>query len=220
MNVLKSRLDNFTIQKTESGHTLSSLIKLNDFQGSLGNNIKILSGTVFDEYVRTSSRINKSRNDSNGLFTYTIESNPYVDVRAGDFWILNDGMLVNRTKGSRAFVSNVISSALKSNIKPFSINIMDMASDYPDNWIGGIVDRNGNWQKGTLHGDNLRNDDCIGGEFVACTKNQVGSYTEYFGGKTKFKVTKDGIVTLYTDLGEDIENFLRFTKNEIQEYFQ
>lgn len=81
-------------------------------------------------------------------------------------------------------------------------------------WAGG------NWQKGTLHGDNLRADDCVGAEFTACAKNQLGGYTGNFGGSIKFKVTKEGVITLYTDLNEDIGNFLRFVNDEIKVYFE
>jgi hypothetical protein len=100
------------------------------------------------------------------------------------------------------------------------INIKKVADDFTDNWIGSIVHREGNWQKGTLHGDNLRADDCIGAEFTSCAKNQLGGYTGHFGGSTKFKVTKEGVITLYTDLNEDIGNFLRFVNEEIRVYFE
>lgn len=219
IDTLKTKLNNFVIQREEGGHTLSTLIKLNGFQGNLGNGIKILEGTVFDEHMKTSSKIKKNISNLDGIPNYTIESDPYIDIRAGSFWILNDGMLVNKRKGDRHFVSNVINHALDTDVKQYSIDLAEVASDYTNNWLGGIIDRSGNWQKGTLHGDDLRNDDCVGREFIACTKNQVGGYTEHFGGKTKFKVTREGVVTLYTNLGEDIENFLRFTRDEIQDYF-
>lgn len=219
VKTLKYKLNNFLITRTEDGQQLKSLIRLDDFQGSLGPNSKVLFGTVFDEYIRSTSRIVTKGNEGN-VPNYVIESDPYTDVRAGFFWISNDGTVVFARKYGRTFGSNTISKALGIDVTPTRINIKKVAEDYTDNWIGSIVDREGNWQKGTLHGDNLRADDCIGTEFTSCAKNQLGGYTGHFGGSTKFKVTKEGVITIYTDLNEDIGNFLRFAKNEISVYFE
>jgi len=216
---LQNKLNRYFVTRQEDGQQLKTLIRLDDFQGSLGPNSKVLFGTVFDEYIKSSSRIVNKGNE-NDVPNYVIESDPYVDIRAGLFWISTDGMVVFGRKNGRTFGSNVISKALGVDITPIRIKIEKVAEDYTDNWIGGIVDRDGNWQKGTLHGDNLRADDCIGAEFASCTKNQLGGYTGHFGGSTKFKVTREGVVTIYTDLNEDIGTFLRFVKNEINDYFE
>ena len=205
--------------RTDGEHQLSTIIRLDDFLGNLGGGVQILKGVVFDEYIRTTQRIRLNRQSNNGLPNYIIESDPFVDVRAGAFWFSNDGTLVLQRKVSRPFVSNIISNATDIAVNTTNIDIGRVVEDYMDNWLGGIVDREGNWEKGTLYGENLRADDCIGNEFVACTKNQVGGYTEYFGGSVKFRVTREGVVSVYTDLNEDIETFLRFVRNEIQDYF-
>ena len=205
--------------RTDGEHQLSTIIRLDDFLGNLGGGVQILKGVVFDEYIRTTQRIRLNRQSNNGLPNYIIESDPFVDVRAGAFWLSNDGTLVLQRKVSRPFVSNIISNATDIAVNTTNIDIGRVVEDYMDNWLGGIVDRDGNWEKGTLYGENLRADDCIGNEFVACTKNQVGGYTEYFGGSVKFRVTRERVVSVYTDLNEDIETFLRFVRNEIQDYF-
>lgn len=218
-NNLNNKLNNHVKQKNEGNHDLSSLIRMHNIQKDLPNDVSILEGTIFDEFVKTTHRITKTGNNLNGLPDYAIQIDPYIDIRAGDFWISNNGMLVNKRKGDRGFVSTTINHALETDIKPYFINIEDVAVDYTNNWLGGIVDRQGNWQKGTFHGDDLRRDNVIGREFVACTKNQVGGYTQYFGGNTKFKVTREGVVTVYTDLNDDIETFLNFVQDELQIYF-
>ena len=219
IDYLTNKLNSFHSSKEDDGFQLNSVIKMDNFTGNLGNNVKIISGIVFDEYLRTSQRIKRTEQNDTEIPDYTIISDPYVDIRAGAFWILNDGMLVLKTKGDRTFISNLIYKAIGVEVNAINIDIERVAEDYKDNWIGGIIDREGNWEKGTLHGENLRADDCIGREFVACMKNQVGGYTEYFGGSTKFRVTKEGVVTVYSNLDEDIETFLRFVRNEIQDYF-
>ena len=216
---LRSKLDNFFIARTEDGQTLNSLIRLDDSEGRLGPNTKVLFGTIFDEYITSSSRI-ITKGTENNVPKYVIESDPFIDIRAGLFWISNDGTIVFARKDGRTYGSSAISRALGVDVTPIKINIKKVADDFINNWIGSIVDREGNWQKGTLHGDNLRADDCVGAEFTACAKNQLGGYTGHFGGSTKFKVTKEGVITLYTDLNEDIGNFLRFVNNEIKVYFE
>ncbi|KKG65538.1 hypothetical protein [Methanosarcina mazei] len=216
---LRDKLDNFFIARTEDGQTLNSLIRLDDSEGRLGPNTKVLFGTIFDEYVKSSSRI-ITKGTENNVPKYVIESDPFIDIRAGLFWISNDGTIVFARKEGRTFGSNAISRALGVGVNPIKINIKKVADDFTDNWIGSIVGREGNWQKGTLHGDNLRADDCVGAEFTACAKNQLGGYTGNFGGSIKFKVTKEGVITLYTDLNEDIGNFLRFVNDEIKVYFE
>ena len=219
IDYLKNQLNSYYSSKEDDGFQLNSVIKMDDFTGNLGNNVKIISGTVFDEYLRTNQRIRQTEQNDTEIPEYIIISEPYVDIRAGAFWILNDGMLVLKTKGNRTFVSNLISKAIGVEVNAINIDIERVAEDYKDNWIGGIIGREGNWEKGILHGENLRDDDCIGNEFVTCAKNQVGSYTEYFGGSIKFRVTREGVITIYSDLNEDIETFLGFVRHEIQSYF-
>lgn len=220
MNVpqLRNRLHNHLKQKNEGNRDLNALIKMDNDQIDLPDDVTILEGTIFDEFIKTTYRITRN-NNLNGVPDYAIQSDPYVDIRGGDFWILNNGMLINKRKGDRGFVSNTISHALGIEIKPYFIDIEAVARNYTNNWLGGIVDRQGNWQKGTMHGDDLRRDNVIGQEFVACTKNQVGGYTQHFGGNTKFKVTREGVVTVYTDLSNNIALFLSFVQNELQQYF-
>lgn len=219
VNKLKKKLNNFFFERTEDGRHLNSLIRLDGSEGRLVSNTKVLAGTIFDEYIKSSSKI-VNKGTENSVPKYVIESDPYIDIRAGLFWISNDGMVIFARKDGRTFGSSAISRALDVDVTPIRINIKRVADDYTDNWLGSIVNREGNWQKGTLHGDNLRADDCIGEEFTICAKNQLGGYTGHFGGSTKFKVTKDGVITLYTDLNEDIGNFLRFVNNEIKGYFE
>lgn len=215
---LRNRLHNHLRPKHEDNHDLSALIRMDNDQIDLPNNVTIIEGTVFDEFIKTTHRITRN-NNLNGHPEYAIQRDPYVDIRSGDFWIMNNGMLINRRKGDRGFVSNTVSHALGIEIKPYRINIEEVANDYPNNWLAGIIDRQGNWQKGTIYGDDLRRDNVIGNELVANAKNQVGGYTQYFGGNTKFKVTRDGAVTVFTDLTNNIELFSNFIRDELLIYF-
>jgi hypothetical protein len=57
IKTLKNKLNNFFIARTEDGRQLKSLIRLDDFEGSLESSTKVLFGTIFDEYIKSSLRI-------------------------------------------------------------------------------------------------------------------------------------------------------------------
>ncbi|SDF85410.1 hypothetical protein SAMN04488589_1533 [Methanolobus vulcani] len=216
---IKNKTNNFGHTRNEDEQQLNSVIRLDGTMGNLGNGIHMISGTVYDQYIKTSTFVNRNGTDNDGLPAYEIERRPHVDVRWGQFWILNNGMLLTRIKNDRPFISQVVSQALGCPVYSSSISIRRIAEDYTNNWLGGIVDRDGNWQKGTLYGDDLRSDDCVGSEFANCTKNQVGSFTQYFGGTSKFKVTKDGTIVVYTNLDDDRDSYVKFVLNELHTYF-
>lgn len=213
INDLRTRLSEF---HSTNEHGLNTVIQLSNEEWIMGTNRRIIFGTVFDEHFKTSNRI--IRNEiTDGLPSYTIENTEHIDIRYGDFWFVNDGMILAKRKSDRTFILKALSAALDLRINETQIDIERVAIDYTDNWLGRIVDRSGNWQTGTVHGDNLREDDCIGNEFSSCTKNQLGSYTESLGGRMKFRVTKGGVVSVYTGL--EIVEFLRFVRQDLLEYF-
>lgn len=219
LDTIRDRIQNFSILHEEDGHQLKSVIRLDDSITYVNTNVGFLSGNVYAEYIKSSTFLEEDEENDNGLLRYDIVSRPHVDVKWGQFWILNNGIIFTKIKGDRSFIAHALQNALGTDVHTYNINITRVAEDYTNNWIGGIVDREGNWQKGTLYGDDLRSDNCIGNEFVNCTKNQVGGFTQYFGGLVKFKVTKDGTIIVYTDLNNDRSNFVKFVLSEIRTYF-
>jgi hypothetical protein len=219
IETIRGRLtDRYYFQRTENNRTLNSIIQLSPEISHLRENVDLLSGVVYDEHNRTSSRVINRGNNDRGLPNYVIERNEYIDVRAGFFWITNTGFIITDIKANRGFLSNILHSSLRFEISASKINIAQFAQDFRDNWIGGIVDREGHWQKGTLYGEDLRQDSLVGTEFEVCSKNQVGAYTGYFGGDTKFKVTKDGVVVVYTTLEGNRDSYIRFIIDVIQPF--
>jgi len=99
------------------------------------------------------------------------------------------------------------------------MDITQIARDYPKNWLGS-VQRQGPWQSGTLYGNDLRSDSVVGAEFVRCTKNQIGIETSYFGGKMKVRITKDGTITVYSNLDNKLNDFVDFIRNELKNYMR
>jgi hypothetical protein len=207
------------MQTYVDGTPLRGFIQLNNATGTLGHNVRVLSGTVYDQYIRTMTDVAQDGTDEHGNPIYVVTNSPVTDMKICNFWILNNGTIAVNRKDCRGIVANMIKNAIGTDITPVRINILDVAEDYPNNWIGGIVDREGHWQKGTLWGDDLREDDCVGEEFTRCTKKQVGGYAEFFGGSIKFKVTTDGVVAVYRDFPNERDDYLRFVLNEIREYF-
>src|SRR5208283_598753 len=118
-----------------------------------------------------------------------------------------------------AFISRLIGRALSADVKPCQINIGKLSEDYRNNWIGTIVGRDGNWQGGQVHGNDLRHDNCIGGEFVRCPKNLVGGITEYFGnGPTKFRASQEGSILVMQSWANTKDPFIGFIDQEMSQY--
>jgi hypothetical protein len=186
----------------------------------LGNGIEFLSGIIYDEYLKTTGRVVREESqDEDSEPEFHVITEPYIDVRIGNFSILNNGLLITNKLVNRNFISDLVGKALTVEIKPCEINIERVAGDYRENWVGGIIDRQGNWQSGTLYGHDLRNDNLVGHEFVTCTKNQVGGFTEYFGtGQTKFKVSRDSSVIVYLSWQTTRDPFIGFINQEISPY--
>ncbi|HII97890.1 MAG TPA: hypothetical protein HA272_01175 [Methanoregula sp.] len=221
LNNLRTRLNNYHSSRVENRRRLTSALRLNKSIGRLGNGVEILSGIIYDEYLKTTGRVvrEEDSDDEDSDPEFCVITEPYVDVRIGNFWILNNGLLISNKLANRHFISDLIGKALDVEIKPCEINIRRVAEDYPENWVGGIIDREGNWQSGTLYGRDLRNDNLIGSEFITCTKNQVGGFTEYFGaGPTKFKVSRDSSVLVYLSWRTTRDPFIGFINQEISPY--
>lgn len=218
---IKEKLMNYSYVKNHEELELKSAVNLNMTTERIGSDIKILSGIIFDEYIRHNSRIILNKDSIDYQDRYSTDNSPYLDVRMGNFWILNNGLIISNSKVNRNFISSTLKSALGTDVKPISFDIGAIASDYHNNWLGGIVDREGNWQAGTLYGNDLRNDDCIGGAFVSCQKKQVGGYTDHFGnGPVKFRVTKDGVLTLFLAMNNGILPLIKFVNEEMESYFR
>ena len=102
-------------------------------------------------------------------------------------------------------------------VKAANIDLEKIASDHPDHWLGAI-EREGNWQRGTLYGDDIEHDDVVGAEYLKSFKNQIGYTTFYFGSPRKVRVTRKGSVTVLADFSEKMDTFAQFIIDEIAPY--
>ena len=207
---IRNRLNNHHFTQQAMEQDLNVIIRLDNQIGNLTQAIRVISGVIYDEYIRTRKHVINEGRDEQGLPNYQLIRDPQIEVRVGSFWITNNGYVINDRKANRGFISHALHHALEVPVCSCQIDIERIANEFRNNWIGAIDHRAGHWQKGVLYGDDIRQDDCVGETFAACSKNQVGGYTGYFGEETKFKATREGSVVVYRDFTGDFDAYLRF----------
>jgi hypothetical protein len=202
--------------RTGKKFQLTSAIKLDEKRISLGKQVRIFSGVVVNEWIRTPKILEQVEGGAYRI----VSGEPIKDTQLGQFWLTTEGIAVAQSKRSRGFSFDLLSTALLSKVRPIKFRVSKIADDYSGHWLGGFYDRKGRMQSGTIYGDSLEEERLIRREYPRWKKKQVGFQTKYFGALTKVKVTQEGVVSAYRDLYGDMEQFFAFVKDELLKYIE
>jgi hypothetical protein len=220
---LEEKIRDFQTVRTEQYRKpfkLKSVVHLDTPQLELSGKSKLLSGIVHYEYVFTPRKLEE---DDEGRYQL-VEGEPLVDVRYGRFWLTTKSVVnivVAEKMDTREFTFKVLSQAMAKNNNHCLAMHMDVnaiAKDYGKHWISGLVGRHGNLQSGTFYGDTLEREPLLRAEYGGWNKNQVGFTTDHFGPPTKVKVTREGTVTVYRGLDQNMGDYIRFVQSELLGY--
>lgn len=199
--------------REEDGHELRSIAQVTDKQITSSNTL-IVSGKAFDERLVDSRQLKEKNGE------YYIQSTTVVVPHVCDFWLSSTGMLVVDYKENREFCSRVVSQALfgtNNSVYNILFDMQKLEHDFDkQHWIGKFYDREGNVVKGTLFGENIEADPDFGEPYTKSKKNQIGFTTNYFGEKTKAKVTRDGYVVILANINTDV--YFRFIEKHLAKY--
>ena len=205
-------------QGKERVFDLKSAIQLAPSKFDLPDGEKGLSGFVIDEYVVKDAHHIEQDADGNWIVRVT---EPFIDTRWAEFRLTTRSIILAERKDARGFVFRVISQALtgsNSCIHPVRMDIERIADDHPGHLLGSRVDRRANMQNATMFGTNIENDHVIGAEYVRCHKSQVGFVTDYFQAPVKVRVTRDGTITVLTDLSNNIGSYIQYIRQNLLQY--
>jgi len=110
---------------------------------------------------------------------------------------------------------DVVIGGTTSDVNLIHFDILRISTDNPNQWLAHI-ERNGNWSKGRLVGNDLVHDNIIGGNnYINFLKNNVGITTNYFDIPLRVQISEDGVITIY----KDEDNDYLPTGNDIINYF-
>ncbi len=199
---------------TEKEFELRSAIRMDRPYFTISRLNKLLSGMVLHEYIFTPETLVE---DKEGRFEVGA-GDPQKAVRYGKFWLTTHSIVVAEKTSTKDFTFTTISKALKTKVRPCQLKVNEIARDYGGHWINGFSGRPGHLQSGTLYGDALEREPLTRSEYAGWDKQQVGYVTQFFGDKTKVKVTVDGSVFVYKNLRRDMERFVRFIRQELLDY--
>lgn len=209
-----ARLSDFSYQREEGRWVLKSQVSLDGPHARGRGDQGIISGTVFEEYLHSTRPLEA---DSEGRFRLG-PVHPVKDTRWGRFWVTKHSVAAAQRFDTADFTFRVLGKALGIEIHVLTIDVQKMAKDTKGHWLGAITGRRGHVQSATLYGDDIEDDSDMGQAYVSSQKSQIGFWTDYFGGRTKVKATRDGSVTVYGDLTEDRPTYLAFIKDVVLPY--
>ena len=213
-----SQLDNYKYKWNEDGKTLKSFIKLDPVELLLKDGVKLISGTLFYEYINDTKRIVSE----DGKYK-VVDKSGIIDTHWTKFWFSEKSFIIIEKGNNGRRILEIISEALfemSDSIKPVEFDIDRIARDYPSHWLGGFYDREGHINTGTLYGEDIIVDEEMGDAYAHTKhKNQVGIITDYFDGvETKIKVTRSGYVQIYGGFNENPDIPFEFIRDEIIDY--
>lgn len=135
-------------------------------------------------------------------------------------WILipDEIAVVENSEGQ--FFFDLLSAEYNYEANRAKLDLTSMRSDYSetDLWQAGFYDRLGTAQKGVVYGEDVLDDDDIGGPLKDAQINQLGFEYEYNGEQMKLTLTESGYVEIYLPSEFDSGEFATYLKEEIEQY--
>jgi hypothetical protein len=197
-----------------SGQELTSFVQL-EGTGQLGDRTTLF-GKIIDQTFADIASLDRDREGK-----YVINVEHKLIVIWTEFIIVGNEIIALENSKMRDIAFRVLSQTIaRTNdfVKAVGFNLQRISRDFHGHWVDTIVQRKGHWQSGTLFGEDLEDDDTVGGELVRSTKKRVGFYTQYFSNdRRKVSVTREGNVTVWGG-GLTREQYLQFVIDELTPY--
>ena len=213
----EEEIDNYYYSWIEKGRKLESFIQLEPVEITLDSGVKILSGTVYFEYLKRTKNIVKS-----GKVLKVIDDKEVIDTLWSRFWLTKESYIVIKVGRFKRKIFEVLCHGLDqepNSIRPITFNIEEIAYANPRKWLGGFYDREGNVSSGVFFGENIENDIELGDIYKDMKKkNQVVFFTEYFRADTKIKITRTGYIQIFTNLEDRPNLVFEYIRDELEPY--
>ena len=212
-------LNNFSLSEMNNNKKLDCFIQLYPIELTLDDDVPLVSGIVFYEYLRKTKSIIKDRDKMR-----VIQDKEVIDTAWSNFWFTTKSYIIVESKHARLRLFKLIRKALSLNerdIIPVGLNLEDIFNDYPSQWLGGFRDRQGHIHAGSLYGEDIINDPEVGDAYIRTRhKNQVGFLTDYFGPEVKIRVTNEGFIQVYGNFDNNTNEIFQFIRDELSQYIQ
>lgn len=203
-----------TTKRDEAGRELTSTIQLDREQITLDKETSIISGMIFDQWVNYPYEIV----ENNGVFS--VEKKERVETRWTKFWMTTKSIVVIETPEAKTFAIRALNQSIGLGayfISPIVLDVNRIATDYRGQWYGSLSGRAGNVHTGSFYGDEIEDDAEFGSGYASARgKTAVGINTDYFGIRTKVKLTRAGTVIVFGQVG--MPQFIEFVRNVVMSY--
>lgn len=209
---IDTRLRNFSYDHDLQGETVTAIAQLNGRETRIGHH-NVRRGLAIDYEMLPHKEV---RRDPEGQYYLHAEMRP--TPISTEFEIIGRDFVRVNTSYATEIAFSVLSMALggrQDYVRIVNFDLVRLARDHRGHWLAG-VERDGHWQKGILYGNDLARDNIIGQEYPRMSKNQVGFSTRFFGDPVKVRVTRDGSVTVMSNVAD--ADYIQFVMAELQEY--
>ena len=197
-----------TKKRDELGRELTSTIQLDREQLTLDDGTSVVGGSIFDQWVNFPYEIV----ENNGV--YSVEKRERVDTRWTKFWLTTRSIVIIETPDAKNFAIHALNQSIglgANFIRPVVLNVNRIAEDFRGQWYGSLSGRAGNVHTGSFYGDEIEDDADFGrGYSSARGKTAVGISSDFFGIRTKVKLTRSGTVIVFAKV--EIPRFIEFVK--------
>ena len=208
---IDTQLQNYSYEHDLQGETVTAIAQLSGRETRIGN-YHVRRGLAIDYEMLPHKEV---RNNDGQYYLHT-EMRP--TPISTEFEIIGRDFVRVNTSYAREIAFSVLSMGLggqQNHVRIVNFDLTRLATDHRGHWLAG-VERDGHWQKGILYGNDLARDDIIGNEYPRMSKNQVGFTTRFFGDPVKVRVTRDGSVTVMSNVPDG--DYIQFVMTELQEY--
>lgn len=211
-NIDNDSLKSLKWEREEDERIVKDVIQINDSKFKFGTNDYASSALGIHEYVG----LNEQLVESDGI--YSVESSKIVKVKWARL-LLTDTFVVVDKKSNRPFVREIITNGLglgKTELTDLVLNTKQISDSKNNQWIRCFENRRGKVNRGRIYGDGIEKDPTFKPILEKSNTNATGYPTKFFGEETKVKITPDGSVTIYDDVGHS--DFLKFIQKEVLPY--
>lgn len=119
--------------------------------------------------------------------------------------------------GSGTFLFDLLEAENGVDVSRVEVDIDEFAAVFPDAtpWKVGFYGHGEQAENGVVHGENVLEDDDLGGVLANTKKNQLGLRMDYDGREFKMAITRSGYVSVYQPSNLDSAEFAEFIVDKI-----
>lgn len=149
----------------------------------------------------------------------TVVSEEKTRTKYTEFLAVPDAFVGIDTKQG-SFLFDLLEQETGVQISRVEVDIDDFAAAFPNAtpWKVGFYGHGEQAENGVVHGENVLDDDELGGVLKGTKKNQLGLRMNYDGREFKMTITKSGYVSVYEPKNLDSAEFAEFVVDKILPY--